>query len=480
MSGILKKLLKLALVVYVFVFFYQWWRPLPLEKEPIAYSVPGESVAFYGDTTALDKKGERVLRQEVWNAIFRMIDGAERYVLVDMYLWNDWQGATPETARALSRELADRLVAVKARSASSTVVVIVDPVNTLYGGAPNPELERMKNAGVTVLMPRVDRFRDADLFYSAFWRSFVQWFKNGEGGYLPHPLDAGSDDVSLRSWLAFMNMRANERALVLADNGKDGKLRVLLTSLGAADRASADLSSAVAVSDRLWLPMIAAEGALPFPKGEGVHGFSEPDKVNDDEGELSVTYLNDEEVGAALLRLLDRAQAGDTLSLTTERLADRKVVAAIKAAADRGAKIRLLLDPNIHWMHYAQHGIPSRVVGNELFLYDIDHIDVRYCAVRAEHCRANFLAGTVGKNTLLMVFSSGWTRRTLRGFNATAAISVKGDEPFTAWNDALRYYDDLWENKTGSYSVGVDAYRDDPWWMGPLYHFMERTGISVF
>ena len=44
--------------------------------------------------------GERHVDQHVFDAIFEVIRRAQRFVVIDMFLWNDFQGEVPETTRA--------------------------------------------------------------------------------------------------------------------------------------------------------------------------------------------------------------------------------------------------------------------------------------------------------------------------------------------------------------------------------------------
>jgi hypothetical protein len=56
MKQLLIKFLKFLLVVYVFVFAYEWWRPMPEDFAKVAqsYSVPEKGVRFYADIEKKD------------------------------------------------------------------------------------------------------------------------------------------------------------------------------------------------------------------------------------------------------------------------------------------------------------------------------------------------------------------------------------------------------------------------------------------
>ena len=74
-----------------------------------------EEVEFLADSTWVDKDGQRQVEQSVFDDLFQIIAGAEKLIVLDMFLYNDFQGPVPETTRALSSELTQALVARKAQ-----------------------------------------------------------------------------------------------------------------------------------------------------------------------------------------------------------------------------------------------------------------------------------------------------------------------------------------------------------------------------
>ena len=63
-------------------------------------------------------------------------------------------GAAGGVHRPLSRELVQRLIARKAGSAELSVLLITDPINDVYGGAPSPALAELREAGIEVVSDR--------------------------------------------------------------------------------------------------------------------------------------------------------------------------------------------------------------------------------------------------------------------------------------------------------------------------------------
>ena len=219
----------------VVVFTYQSQKPLPAGISYSGREHPVTDVEFLSDLTYVDATGARVVEQTIFDEIFEMISGARRFILLDMFLYNPFQGPVPETTRALSGEMTAALTAQKRRFPEIEIVLITDPINTVYGGMASPQFEALEAAGVRVVTTNLQVLRDSNPIYSTFWRLLIRPFGNGAGGELPNPFGAGR--VSARSYLDLLNFKANHRKTILADDG-DG-LVGLVTSANPHDGSSA-------------------------------------------------------------------------------------------------------------------------------------------------------------------------------------------------------------------------------------------------
>jgi len=118
--------LKLALLMLVALTASTalWHRYKPL---PPGLNMQGETHAVQGlkllvdDTWESDNGSEttRLSRQHIFDEFFRLIGQAEKLIVVDMFLFNDFQGTANESGRALSSELTDALLARPCQSWSS-------------------------------------------------------------------------------------------------------------------------------------------------------------------------------------------------------------------------------------------------------------------------------------------------------------------------------------------------------------------------
>jgi len=213
----LSKGFKLLLLVLVAVGVWHSFKPLP---EGISYAGelrPALGVQFLADLTFLDAAGERHSEQQIFDELFAMIDAAQRFVLVDMFLFNAAQGRVREEHRALASELTSRLILQQERYPDMQILLITDPINSVYGGLEPENLSRLRQANISVTETKLTPLRDSNPIYSSIWRTFLAVWGNGLGEALPNPVGEGR--VSVRSYLTLMNFKANHRKVAITDQG---------------------------------------------------------------------------------------------------------------------------------------------------------------------------------------------------------------------------------------------------------------------
>lgn len=485
----LGKFLKPFLVIYVFTLSYLWWKPFPefIAVTPVTYAVPDSGVHFLADYTYIGKDGLRVSEQHIWDQIMKTIGAAERMILLDMFLYNDFQGKSPEATRPLSRELTESLIAKKNKDKHIAIALLTDPINTVYGGILNPDFERLSSSGILIQVTDLRVLRDSNLLWSAFYRPFVSWWGNSStGGWLPHPFQFEGQKVTLRSWFALFNFKANHRKLLVADEPimkgekKVGqKIVTIVTSSNPHDGSSAHGNVALKIDDLVWQDVLLAENQLAVLSGGGLPNWQISEVTSQTNG-LRATMLREEWIRKKALDVINRARRDDQIDIAMFYLSERSIINALKDAAKRGAKIRLILDPNKDAFGFTKNGIPNRPVARELVRYSGKDIVVRWCDTHGEQCHAKLLIGKFATSSVLMLGSANFTRRNIGGFNLEENILIEADEEFTAFKDAQKYFDRLWNNTDGGFTVDYAVYEDTSFWKSTVYRMMERTGLSSF
>jgi phosphatidylserine/phosphatidylglycerophosphate/cardiolipin synthase-like enzyme len=451
----------------------QMRKPLPAGLSFRGDEHPVGEVTFLSDLTWVDAAGKRHVEQQTFDAILDIVDQARRFIVVDMFLYNPYLGAAGDPTRRLSEELTDALIARKLASPGAAIIVITDPINTVYGGKDSGQFDRLREQGIDVVTTDLDALRDSNPVYSALWRLFVRPFGNGEGDLLPNPFGEGR--VSLRSYLRMLNFKANHRKTLVADSGTD--VVGFVSSANPHDGSSAHTNIALRFTGEAALDLLSSENAvLEF---SGHEPFPVPAAAPLADSELRVGILTEKRIKDAVIEAIDSTEAGDTVRLAMFYLSDRDVIRALKRAQERYVVTRVLLDPNKDAFGRQKQGIPGRPVAREL---DAAGVPVRWCDTHGEQCHMKMLlVDFADGSSRLIAGSANYTRRNLENFNLETNASVRGPAGATALADARAFFDLAWNNEPDRIiSTGYASYADESLLKRVLYRFMEGTGISTF
>lgn len=465
----------IVITILLSVGLYNVYKPLP---EGISYAGkvwPVDEIAFYKDLTWVDEEGRRHSQQEIFNQVLRMIGGAKHLIVLDMFLFNDFLGKEKLPYRRLTQEVTDALLKQKTKYPEMSVVVITDPINTVYGGLSNHYFEKMKAEDIQVVLTGLERLRDSNPLYSSFWRIFIKPFGNSSGSLLPNPFGRGR--VSLRSYLAMLNFKANHRKVIIADSAKG--YAALVTSANPHDGSSAHGNVAIYFTGPAVHDLLESERAVLGFSG-GVSFITEPEsEIENVDSEIAIQVLSERKIKNSLLAALDRAGPGDSLDLIVFYLSDREIIAAMKKAYSRGATLRVLLDPNKDAFGRRKNGIPNRQVAKELVKHGIP---VRWSDTHGEQSHAKMLLAEYSQGRSVAVLgSANFTRRNLNNLNLETDIAVYGPSKSSLFADIRKYFDMQWANtEARKFSVDYTVYSDLSLLRRMLYRWMEGTGMSTF
>lgn len=471
---------------WVAVGAWHTFKPMPpgtdVGSPPVATAAG--NVQFLSDLTFADSQGRPVHEQRIFDAVFDIVDGAETFVVADFFLLNELMGAAHQAYRPLSRQFADRLIARKAAKPNLSILLITDPINDVYGGSQSLLLEKLRRAGIDVVVTDLQVLRDSNASYSALWRVFVQWWGNSAaGGSLPNPFDTGPATVSLRSWLALLNFKANHRKLIVADRG-DGLLSALVTSANPHDASSGHSNVALRLTGAPALQMVASELAVARFSGWQGHVYASMPEVGAPNAAdtVKVSFITEQSIREHLVGALDATRNGDAVRIATFYLSDRKVVRSLLRASARGVSVRLILDPNKDAFGRQKDGVPNRPVANELVTESGGKIEVRWYRTRGEQFHTKLALVTQGGQLVASLGSANLTRRNLGNYNLEANVALQMGLAQPLAREMLGYFDRLWTNDGGTtqYTAPFGAYRDTDGLRYWRYRFMEATGLGTF
>lgn len=479
---------KLFLQSAVFVFLllvcggcYHVWKPLPKGLNHQGKSFYSENICFLKDMTYVNAAGDRQSEQEIFDDLFVMINRAEKLILVDMFLFNEFTGKSGEPYRGLCEELTTALIVRKQAVPRLRVIVITDPVNTVYGSFDAPHLKRLREAGVEVVMTDLDRLRDSNPLWSSPWRLLVKPFGNAMGkGTVKSPF--GDEKVTRRSWLKLINFKANHRKVAVMDSG--GNLKVWISSANPHDGSSGHDNVAVVFDGPAALDVLKTE--------EAVLAYCSPEtappsrELNLDTVPLAspgkkprVQVLTEGAIGRTADHMIEHSQPGDKLDLVMFYLADRKIVTRLKKAAERGVTMRVILDPSKDTFGRIKKGLPNRQTGGELVKAGIP---LRWADTHGEQSHTKILVVNHADGTSdLLLGSANFTRRNLRNYNLETNVLLAGptnSEPIVSVN---HYVNALWNNEDSKhFTTDFETYRDDSGWKIFKYRIQEKTGMCTW
>lgn len=487
-----KALLGAALLIFWLagVMIYHTHKPLPpgLSYESPVYRT--DNVSFWYDLNVADGSEYGRHEGQIFPRMLDMIGEARQFVIVDMFLFNAYihegQHFPP-----IAEQLTEKLIEQKRAYPGMDIAFITDEVNTNYDSAPNELLEAMKAEGIRVVVTDVNALRDSTPAYSAVWRTFFQWFGQSGNGWLPNLMADQGPDITVRSYLKLLNVKANHRKVVVTENS------ALISSGNVHNASSYHSNIAFEVNGPVIRDIVVTEQAAADLSGAGPllgagNAFwtetapQEPDEMQEggtpEEGLLEIRYLTEGKIYKAALADIASAGAGDVVWMGMFYLADRPVLDALLEAEARGAEIRLLLDPNQNAFGRDKIGIPNRPAAMELNRRSDESIQIRWYNTTKEqyHSKLMFVERAEG-NSYALGGSTNFTPRNLDDYNLENNVWVSMPQDAPLRGELKAYFEQLWFNRGETYSLPLSAYQSNLTGLKyMLYRLQTALGFTTF
>jgi len=469
-GGLVKIIVAVGVFAWLGLMAYGKNKPLPkgVSYEGVEHAV--QKVDFLTDCT-YRQNGQPVREQAIFKRMCRIVDGAERFVLLDLFLFNSVH-AQGEKFPLLSEEMTRRLVEKKQHAPQVDIVLITDAINRNYGAEEPEHFRRLRANGVRVIYTDTSRLRDSNFIYSSWWRFFCQWAGTNGEGWLPSPFAKNGPAMTVRGYLSLLNFKANHRKVVVSEK------EALIASANAHDASGYHSNIAFAAQGAVVKDVVDAEAAVASFSGEALPRWEIP--VRPESGPVRLRLLTEGKIKARLLAALARCGKGCSVRMAMFYLSDREVLAGLLGAADRGAEVLLLLDPNKDAFGRRKNGVPNRPVAQELVEKSQGKIQVRWYGTHGEQFHPKLTMISLPGEAVLIGGSANLTRRNLDDLNLEACLEVTAPADSQVVREATGCFDRAWRNHDGIYSLDFSEFAETSPLQYGLYRFQEWSGMSTF
>jgi PLD-like domain len=418
----------LLLLAWLLLVFWNSAKPLP----------PGTHVVsqtFRLSEADVDFQYELPRRQGTATREMSAVDHAEQLIVLDR---------SPVTL-----ELTRHLLARKRVRPNLKIVLVTDPGSEAFGGTPLETLASLEEAGIIVARVRLDRLRDSDPLYSGLWRLSVGWWSD--------PFDETPGRVTPAAWSRMQNSKADQRQLVVADDGSGGWTAIIAPAGAAASLTlRGSLASAIIAGELQIAAWSTDDDRLPAGppmNGRGV-------------GSIDARFLSEGAIETALLDAIAAAVSGDQICMAVENLSDRRLIAAALRAAGRGARLQVLL---------ARNRMPNQAVAGELLRDGGGRIEVRWYPIEAAAPRPKLLVVRHRTDVWVNFGSANFTRRNLGDLNLEAGVELRMPARAAPARAVIEYFAKDWSAASADPEFAPQS--PAAYWR---YRFAEATGLSSF
>lgn len=349
----------------------------------------------------------------------------------------------------VNRELAQHLLARKRVRPNLKIVLVTDPGNEAFGGTPPQILASLEEAGIIVARVRLDRLRDSNPLYSGLWRLVFGWWSD--------PFDETPGQVTLPAWSRMQNFKADQRQLVVADDGSGGWTAII---------APAGASASLVLRGSLASTMIAGELQIAAWSSDDDRLPAGPPMDGRGVGSVDARFLTEGAIAAALIEAIAAAGSGDQICIAVENLSDRRLIAAALRAAARGARLQVLL---------ARNRMPNQAVAGELLRDGGGRIAVRWYPAEQAASQPKLLVVRHRTDLWINLGSANFTRRDLGDLNLEAGVELRMPAGAAPARAVTGYFADVWSGA----SVEAD-FADESAVAYWRYRFAEATGLWSF
>lgn len=428
---------------------------------------------FIYDLT-FEKDGEIIKKQQIWDRVFTLIDEAEEFIIMDMFLYNN-EYDKKYSYPTLAEDLTNALIKAKKEKAEMEIIMISDEVNIFYGAYKSELFERLQANGISVIVTDMTKLPDSNFVYSFMWRTMFQWFGTEGKGWLRNPFNPDGPKVTLRSYLKLINFKANHRKVAITENG------AFIMSSNPHDASANHSNIAFFIDGEAVNTLIKSELAVIEFSDEKLKKDESSYLVKENNnGNIDVKIITEGKIKKNILKVIRKLGEKDKLDIGVFYLSDREVIKALLKAADRGVDIRMILDANKDAFGLKKNGVPNRPVAVELKNKSDGQIKIKWYRTNGEQFHTKLLFAKMENESVIIGGSANFTRRNIDDYNLETNVMIRAENDKELVKKVENYFDMLWYNKGGIFTVDLEEYYDESIFKKGLYRFQEWSGVATY
>ena len=194
-----------------------------------------------------------------------------------------------------------------------------------------------------------------------------------------------------------------------------------------------------------------------------------------------IQYISEGKIGEHLDNDIDSLNSGDELIMGMYFLADNGIINRLIKAANRGVKIRIILDRSKDAFGISTNGIPNKPVSKKLKNKSNGKIEIKWYFTNNEqyHTKLTLMKKTDG-SVIIQAGSANLIKKNIRGNIMDSNLRILSTENSKLTKDIYSYFDRLWDNKDGIFTLYFD---DEPTTNSTtdlMYKILDTTQLGSF
>ena len=497
-----------------------------------------ENAEFHYDLTYLDKDGNIQYDRNLWDATLKVVDNAKDYLIIEMFLFNDLYNKDKEHFPEFAKEYTERLVKKQQENPNLKVYILADENNNFYGAFEHPFITSMKNAGINVIIVDIFKLKDTFPWYSPIWRTFIKPMGNPQNkGWITNFYGDMWPKLTIRNLLRALNVKAdhkkvflNEKEVVVSSANihdpsyfheniaiytdgpivkdvlhdlqlvakfSDSEINVDGSNKETKSKIEMDIADKTKIrKDTMNIGDLEDKNNDMINLEENISDSQKNEKsekeslslnpgkneITDTEGKTyKIQYLSEGAIGKYLDADIDSLKSGDELLMGMYFLADKGIIDRLIKAANRGVKIRMIFDRSRDAFGMSTNGLPNKPVSKKLKKKTKGKIEIKWYFTNNEqyHTKITLMKKTDG-SVIINAGSANLIKKNIRGYIMDSNFRILTTQDSKISKDVYTYFDRLWENKDGLFTINFD---DEPTTSGFsdfMYKILDATQLGSF